>query len=164
MVKKEICKAIKSWLNENKWKYDIAPNSSIIYLGVALKSQINRLRVIIDVRDDFFLVYAIPGIGGSENIPELMKFFTMANYGLINGNFEMDIADGEIRYKTYVNCTGLKALPSELIEDSILCACHTVRRYSSGIAKLCLLPGQSKADEEIAKCEEWQNRKTTIQR
>lgn len=162
MTRKDIYKSIREWLDGNKWHYECSSNSSIIYMGVALKSEINKLRVIVDVRDDFFLVYAIIGIGGANNILELMKFLTMANYGLINGNFEMDVSDGEIRYKTYVNCDGLKELPPQIVADSVLCACHTVKRYSSGIARLCMFPGQFTAESEIEKCEKWQAREKVV--
>lgn len=30
----------------------------------------------------------------------VMEFLTRANYGLIDGNFELDLADGEVRFKT----------------------------------------------------------------
>ena len=33
----------------------------------------------------------------------MMKYLTLANYGVVNGNFEMDLSDGEIRYKSYVD-------------------------------------------------------------
>ena len=95
MTRKDIYKAIKEWLDGNKWHYECASNSSILYMGVGLKSEINKLRVIVDVRNDFFLVYAIIGIGGANNLLELIKFLTMANYGLINGNFEIDVSDCE---------------------------------------------------------------------
>lgn len=159
MSKEEIYKVLKKWLDDNQWHYQITPSSSVFYMGVLLKSAINRIRLVVDVRDGFYLVYAIIGIGGSGNLSEMMKFITMANYGLVNGNFEMDISDGEIRYKIYVNCKGMDCLPMQIIKDSIYCACSTVAKYGNGIAKICASPNSTSAEHEIKECESWQVRK-----
>ncbi len=75
----------------------------------------------------------------------------MANYGLVNGNFELDLRDGEIRYKTYVNCDGLESLSEAVIQDSIYVGCVMMDRYGDGIAALAM--GFSDADTEIKKAE-----------
>ena len=38
-----------------------------------------------------------------EQRSAISEFITRANYGLTNGNFEMDFNDGELRYKTNVS-------------------------------------------------------------
>ena len=43
-----------------------------------------------------------------------MEFITRANYGMSIGNFEMDLSDGEIRYKTSLDARGVA------INDTIL--------------------------------------------
>jgi hypothetical protein len=55
---------------------------------------------------------------------EAMEFITRANYGAIIGNFEMDISDGEITYKTSLDVEG-----AELTETLIL----------SLVVRICLL-------------------------
>ena len=159
MSKEEIRDALKEWLDGNQWHYQLATSSSVFYMGVLLKSAINRIRLIVDIRDGFYLVYAIIGISGSGNLSEVMKFITMANYGLVNGNFEVDVSDGEIRYTVYVNCKGMDHLPVQIIKDSIYCACSTVTKYGNGIAKICTSPNSSSVEDEISKCETWQVRK-----
>lgn len=44
-----------------------------------------------------------------------MEYITGANYGLRNGNFEMDVEDGEIRYKVYVNVKGMNDISDDII-------------------------------------------------
>jgi len=47
------------------------------------------------------LVYSIlPENIAEERRPRIAELFVRINYGLVLGNFEMDWADGEIRYKT----------------------------------------------------------------
>ncbi len=51
-----------------------------------------------------------------EHVPEarlgrLMELITRINYGLILGNFEMDLRDGEIRYKTSIDLESIDISP-----------------------------------------------------
>lgn len=42
-----------------------------------------------------------------EQRADVNEYITRANYGLTNGNFEMDFNDGELRYKTNISCYDL---------------------------------------------------------
>jgi hypothetical protein len=153
MNREKMVISIKAWLKKMKWQYDFDADKSIFTMGVSLDGAINKVRVVMLVKDSFYLVYVMSCIGCSDNMTETIRFLTMANYGLINGNFEIDVRDGEIRYKTYVNCSDMESLPEQIISDSVMCACHTFRKYSSGIAALCLNPKSSTPEDEIKKCE-----------
>lgn len=154
MNREKLVMAIEAWLKKMKWQYDFDSNKSIFIMGVSLCGAINKARVVMPVRDGFYLVYVMSYVGCSDNMTETMRFLTMANYGLINGNFEIDVRDGEIRYKTYVNCSDMESLPEQIISDSVMCACHTFKKYSSGIAALCLSPKSTTPEDEIKRCEE----------
>lgn len=81
----------------------------------------------------------------------MAEFVCRANYGLRDGNFEMDFNDGELRYKCYVNCAD--RLPSvEAVEKSITCPAAMFSRYSDGIVQI-LFSDISPADA-VARCEE----------
>jgi len=124
----------------------------VIKMGIGLKSKLRNGRIFIDVKDSSYLVYIVSPIGGDkDDLGELMKFLTMANYCLTNGNFELDLGDGEVRYKIFVNCKGLDSLPAEIVQDSILAGCYTIDRYGDGIAALSM--GFSDAETEIKKAE-----------
>lgn len=41
-----------------------------------------------------------------ERMPAMCEFIVRANYGMTHGNFDMDHADGEIRYRTGVDLAG----------------------------------------------------------
>ena len=56
---------------------------------------------------DLVLLYSI----APERVPEerrldVSEFLTKANYGLADGNFELDFDDGEVRYKTVLHVQG----------------------------------------------------------
>ena len=78
------------------------------------------------------------------------EFINRANYGLRNGNFELDVRDGEIRYKIYVDCDN--QLPSrEVVRSSIIIPSVMFERYSQGL--LDVMFRGSSAEEAISKCE-----------
>jgi hypothetical protein len=62
-------------------------------------------------------------------------FLTMANYGTIIGNFEMDFKDGEVRYKTSVDFQSID-LEAPLLQNIIYPNVMTMDRYISGIFAL----------------------------
>lgn len=52
-----------------------------------------------------FIFYSLcPVIIPEDKRADVLEFITRANYGLIIGNFEMDLDTGEVRYKTSFDC------------------------------------------------------------
>ena len=78
------------------------------------------------------------------------EFLHRANYGLNDGNFEMDYKDGEIRYKSFVNFRNID-VSQEVVEDSIIVGAAMIDRYGKGLLKLML--GDGTAEECIEYCE-----------
>ena len=152
MEQEEIVDAVRDWLDGDDWHYEYNAEKHQIKMGINLKSKIKSGRIFVDIKKDCYVVYLYAPINGDkDNIGELLKYMAMANYGLLNGNFEVDPEDGEILYKTFVNCDGLKALSPEVIQDSIYMGCLMMDRYGDGIAALAL--GFSDAETEIKKAE-----------
>ena len=152
MEQEEIVDAVRDWLDGDDWHYEYNAEKHLIKMGINLKSKIKSSRIFVDIKQDCYAVYLYAPISGDKNnMGELIKYITMANYGLLNGNFEVDTDDGEIRYKTFVNCDGLQSLSPEVIQDSIYLGCLMMDRYGDGIAALAL--GFSDAETEIKKAE-----------
>ena len=152
MNREQMVDAVRDWLDGDDWHYEYIAEKQLIKMGISLKSKIKSGTIFIDFKEDCYLVYLYAPISGDkDNLGELTKYLTMANYGLPNGNFELDVDDGEIRYKTYVNCDELETLPDQIIKDSIYVGCVMMDRYGDGIAALAL--GFSDAETEINKAE-----------
>lgn len=67
-----------------------------------------------------------------------------------NGCFELDFEDGEIRFRTFVDCDG--QLPAEsVIRNSVYTAVTMMRRYGDGIA--AVLFGAQTPVIAVAACE-----------
>jgi hypothetical protein len=94
---------IKNVLEENKLKYQILlenEHQSIFKLGMQLEN--GRVDTFVDIRPENkqVLIFTL----FPTNIPtnqrnRVSEFITRANKGLIIGNFELDMEDGELRYK-----------------------------------------------------------------
>ncbi len=153
MEREQIVDAVRDWLDDDDWHYDYDAERHVIRTGVSLDCKLRSARVFIPIREDCsYIVNIVSPINGDpKDIGEMLKYLTMANYGLTNGNFELDMRDGEIRYKTYVNCKDLESLPAQIIKDSILFGWVMVERYGNGIAALAM--GFSDAETEIKKAE-----------
>lgn len=150
----EIVEVIRSFLIDDDWKFDFDDERGIFRFGVAIESKLKNLRYFIPVREDAYTVYAISPIEADSDDKDIMKemaeFICRANYGLRNGNFELDMSDGEIRYKTYVDCDGV--IPSEeVVKGSIIIPAMMFDRYAPGLLDV-MFKGAT-AEDAIAKCE-----------
>lgn len=151
----QIADCIRNFLTEDDWHFTFDENIGVFRFTLNLKSRIKKVDYHIFVSDDEYLVYGVCPIGAesddSEMIAEMARFVCRANYGLHNGCFELDANDGEIRYKSYVDCE--EQLPSrEIIRNSIYVVASMYNRYSSGL--LAVVFAGASAEEAIAMCEE----------
>lgn len=150
----EIANAIKSYLKEDDWHFSFDEETGLFKFGLSLPSKIKKINYIVDVKEDQYIVYAIAPIGADEEDKKMMasmaEFVCRANYGLVNGNFEFDMRDGEIRFKCFVDCEGITPT-SEMVRNSIHCPAAMFKRYGAGIVDIIF--GKSSAQEAVEKCE-----------
>lgn len=78
------------------------------------------------------------------------EYITRANYGLIIGNLELDLGDGEIRYKSAIDFES-ERLNAQWIRNAIYPAVQTMDRYLPGLLKV--IYGQRSPAEAIAEVE-----------
>jgi hypothetical protein len=150
----EITAVVKQFLDGEDWHYSFDENRGILDFGLRNRSKIQKIKYLVDVKDDEIIFYGICPIGADRDDAEMMaqmaEFLCRANYGLKNGSFEFDFRDGEIRYKSFVDCDGV--LPStEVVKNSIYCIDAMYKRYAPGIVDI-IFAGCS-AKDAIAKCE-----------
>lgn len=93
----------------------------------------------------FYSVY--PHNAPAERRLALSELLTRANYGLANGNFEMDFQDGEIRYKTYVDTQNEPLLPG-LLKGLVYANLATMRMFFLAIT--AVLNGEMTPEDAAA--------------
>lgn len=151
----EIAEAIKQYLDNEECHYSYDEDFGAFEFD--MPGSLGRFRTIsciIYVNKTSFTAYGFCPLradrSNKEEMAAMAEFFTRANYGLKNGNFEMDYNDGEIRYKSHADCEGVLPAPS-IIEKCIFFPVAMLDRYFSGIEDV--LYRNVSPEEAVAKCE-----------
>ena len=123
---------LRALFRENGWPFSDVRGAPVLFSE--LSGILGRWKFYAQVveEQDLILLYSVcPFRVPEERRSEVSEFLTRANYGLAAGNFELDFADGEVRYKTALqrHVDGLDAA--------------TLRRAvrANGIAMETYLPG-----------------------
>jgi hypothetical protein len=84
--------------------------------------------------DDELLAYAVCTLAVPEaRRAAVMEFLTRANFGLKLGCFELDLDDGELRFRTSVDFEGA-TVQGAMVRGALFTGVATLRAYLPGIA------------------------------
>ncbi len=124
---------VEDFLRQDDWKFETNREKGFIRAGVNLSCKLKTTTLFISIHERSYNVYARVELGADEDCrPRVSEYLTRANYGLLSGNFELDFSDGDIRYKTYVNCDG--TVPSfEIVKASIYLPIQMLERYGNNL-------------------------------
>lgn len=158
MYSKEIAEAIKKTLDDIDFKYSFEEvldgRKGGFTFGCGVNCKLKSVKYIIDVRSNSYIVYAISPINGDtddkDGMAALADFICRVNYGLPAGNFELDLDDGEVRFKYYVKCPNLKP-DNDIVMESVICPMIMFERYGNGLVNVIFAGADPK--EESEKCE-----------
>ena len=125
-VYKEICKI----LDGIDWKY--TPHDDDLIISSGIKSDDLPIEFLIAVNDERNVIQYISKL--PFTMPEDKRVdgavaVAVANYGMVNGSFDYDVSDGEIRFR--LTHSYIDAVPSaDLISYMIGVSSNTVDRYN----------------------------------
>ena len=150
----DIASAVRNFLIDDDWKFDFNDGRGIFMFGVNIGGKMKNVDCRLIIRDDSYTSYAISPINADADDADVMKniaeFVCRANYGIRNGNFELDMRDGELRYKVHVDCSG--GVPARsVIRNSIYVPAVAFEHYAPGMLDV-IFKGASAA-EAIKQCE-----------
>lgn len=150
-----IAQAIRRHLDEHTFKYSFDENRGVFTLLLGVSGKAKTLIYHLIVHEHGFTASARYPLGPSSSDEECLntmsRFLTRANYALRNGNFELDLDDGEINFKSYCNCRGLAEPSDEMVEESIQCPAAMFDKYEAGLLGI-LFQGMSDK-EALERCE-----------
>lgn len=127
--------SIQSELNNMKFKYEIDNNDDdgLFVFSIKMDNSTGSLKMIIQLLGERFLVYALlSNRAPRAKLSAVSEFLNRANFGLINGNFELNYSTGEVRYKSFVNAKEIN-VSSAIIRDSILVPVMMFSKYGDGL-------------------------------
>lgn len=155
----EIENSIRDFLYHKDYNFEF-DDSGLFVLNFRFSERVRNVLSVIDVKEDNFIVYAFfpftVDITDKDQMQRVSEFIERVNYGLINGNFEINYDDGEIRYKCFVNCKNSELSEAVIEESVILPVLMISKKYGSGFldvlnyknspknaAKMCDLGGEN---------------------
>lgn len=123
--------SVIAFLHEDDWRYEEIPGEMAIRFSFSGKNA--RYECFGQANEDheIFVFYTIIPIRVSdEQRNAAAELVARINYGLNIGNFELDMNDGEIRYKTSIDVEGGE-LTTRMVETLIAVNISTTDRYFS---------------------------------
>ena len=153
----ELANIVKKFLTDDEWHYIFDEELGIFEFNVKSSSKIQKVKYLIDVKEKEIVIYGICPINAEcddeKMMAQMAEFVCRANYGIKNGNFELDFRDGEVRYKSYIDCENENP-STEVIKRSIFYIAIMFERYGNGITSI-VFAGDS-AKKAIDMCENTQ--------
>lgn len=133
---KKIAESIETYLKEQDYSYDYDAFHGTFAVEAELSCTLHSCLVVLQVTEDAFISYAalyaeVPAL----RLAYVGEYLHRANYGLPNGNFELDYDDGSIHYKTFLDC------PSEVptarqLDEAFAVPLSVIDRYGDGLMKI----------------------------
>lgn len=141
----------KNFFEEDHWSFYKVPEQTIFFVQYRGKNGEWRGLAQADDEHKQFVFYSIcPLHSPKEKIHRVAEFLTRANFGMLIGNFEIDLADGQIRYKTSIDVEG-SSLDTALIKRMVYTNVLTMDKYLPGI--ISVMSTETEPEECIAKIE-----------
>ena len=127
---KSLFERVAGYLDANDWSYTANAEKNYFSTGCRIKDA--SVRVILDVHESEnwqrVLVYScFPVYVPEHKRAAVAESITRINYGMIFGNLEMDLSDGEVRVRTIVEACG--ELGDPMIERALASNLETANRF-----------------------------------
>jgi hypothetical protein len=129
----KIFEAMLKFFREDEWPFTEMEGKTILRTGFSGKN--GKWTCFAQAREDQsqLIFYSVcPNAAPEDRRIPAMEFITRANYELVVGNYEMDLRDGEIRYKTSVDVEGTEISPA-LIRQVVYFNVMTMNKYLPGL-------------------------------
>ena len=121
--KETIVSGIRAALDDANLKYSFDEQNEVFQFSFKLDSKLSTTRVFIFARNSDYLIKAVSPIGGvvanSKMMTEIALLAVKINYGLVQGNFDLDFRDGELSFRIGVECTDLDELPIAFVNTTV---------------------------------------------
>jgi hypothetical protein len=145
-----LLRSAKEYLENDGWTYELLESHSTIAFGFEGNNGKWHCMVQTREKENQLIFYSSLEDGIPQSmIEKIMRFITIVNYRLVVGNFEMDISDGELNYKTALDLDGIESSQS-LIRNIIHTNLATFDRHLVGIQEIL---GGSSVDSALDKIE-----------
>lgn len=144
---------VRKYLDGNDWHYKTEDTgSAMFFIGDvgSFNGLYRTFRFVMFVGDEAVQNYAILPASAKDRLPQMAEFITRANYGLTNGAFEMDYAEGQVRFRLTYPISAVLADENALLKI-LTFPPAVLNRYSKGFAEV--LMGSKTPEAAVRECE-----------
>ncbi|MBX3001178.1 MAG: YbjN domain-containing protein [Caldilineaceae bacterium] len=128
--------AVAAYLNEDGWSWRRQEGEDSLITGVAGENGSFLCQIVWDVANRYLIAYAaLPIITDPQHRSAMMEFVTRANYGLLIGAFELDLDNGELRFRNTLY-TDLAYPSSQQIAELLYTTASVTDDYLPGILQV----------------------------
>ena len=147
----KMAEIVKGVLDEREWRHGFDAERGIFRFSMGVKSKIKKVDMVVFVGLGDLVAFGHLPLGADEGVlGRVGEYITRANYGLTLGNFEMDLRDGEVRYRASL-CFG-EILPSpDAVLRTLTIPLAMWQKYGDGL--LAVMFSDASPAEEIQKAE-----------
>jgi len=124
------------FFERDNWKFRRLEEYQAVEMAVAGENGNYRLVAIADSERNIlrFLTFAEGHVPDSRR-REVSEYLTRANYGLLLGNFELDLGDGELRFKCSVDLEGIE-FSYPVYQNLLYVSVGMMDRYYPGLQRV----------------------------
>ncbi len=123
----------RNYLEKNEWNFEVLSDHSTIALGFeGVNGEWHCMIQTRELEEQMIFYSSLSENISSNRIETMMRFITMANYRLVVGNFELDVTDGELNYKTALDLESV-TLNNDMIRNIIHTNLATFDRHLPGV-------------------------------
>lgn len=147
----ELLEVARNVLDERGWSYSLIPEHDALQFLFRGDGEQWDCYIRADEESRNVVVYSVcPFTIPEERRAATTELLSRANYGLLTGNFEMDMDDGQIRFKTGIDVRGAE-LTEALVERLILPNMFAMTTYLPAIT--AMVDGGASPSEALAAVE-----------
>ncbi|MGE5236719.1 MAG: YbjN domain-containing protein [Acidobacteriota bacterium] len=143
---------IASYFEKDGWSFRRLGKHPALEMGVA--GDHGNYRVVVVAEEERSIVRFLTFIEGKIPEPrrrDTMEYLTRANYGLLLGNFELDLEDGEVRFRCSVD-TENQEFSYAQYQGMLYTSVAVLDRYTPGLQRV--IQGSADPAAAIAEVEQ----------
>ena len=133
LIQSPLLESARNYLEKNEWNFEVLSDHSTIALGFeGVNGEWHCMIQTRELEEQMIFYSSLSENISSNRIETMMRFITMANYRLVVGNFELDVTDGELNYKTALDLESV-ILNNDMIRNIIHTNLATFDRHLPGV-------------------------------
>jgi hypothetical protein len=125
--------AMRAFFEQDEWSFTPMDDQPVLRMGFqGDNGAFSCFAQAIEERGQFVFYSFAPFLVPEAQRLAVVEYITRANYGLFVGNFEMDLSDGEVRFKTSADVVGTD-MPPKLFTTNVVQNVLLMDRYLGGL-------------------------------